>query len=654
MRVYPIARPRRRTVLFSFSSVTMLLVAATVLALTLSLPLARAASGTAFVRVNQIGYAATASKRAYLMASGTETGATFKVKNAKGATVYSAHIGANLGSWSSAYPDVYALDFGSVTTPGTYSIVTSGPIVGSSPRFVIDTAAKVYAEAVENALSFYQNERDGPNFIPSALRTAPGHLNDAHAMTYLSPTVDDNGNFTGDLSPLGITIDAAGAWWDAGDYLKFVETTSYTVNMMALGVRDFPAQLGADSTEANFTAEVKFGLDWLQHMWDDQTQTLYYQVGIGAGNDQTISDHDLWRLPQADDTFGGTDPLYRYIRHRPVFRAAPAGSLISPNLAGRLAADFALCFQLFKSSHPSYADHCLRSAEHVFALADTHPSGNLLTALPFSFYPETEWRDDMEFGATELYVALASGNLPAGLPETNPLFYLKAAAHWAHAYITGPNDAADTLNLFDVSGAAHYELYRAIAQAGNPAGLAVTQTALLNDLKKQLDMAVVQARTDPFGFGFPWATFDTTSHGAGLVVMASEYDHLTGTTTYASDGVRWLANILGANAWGVSLIVGDGSTFPQCMQHQVANLVGSLNGSSPILAGAAVEGPNSFAATGVVDGMRTCPENGVDQYAQFNGTSAVFQDNVQSFSTVEPAIDLTATSPLAFAWQIAG
>jgi hypothetical protein len=27
---------------------------------------------------------------------------------------------------------------------------------------------------------------------------------------------------------------------------------------------------------------------------------------------------------------------------------------------------------------------------------------------------------------------------------------------------------------------------------------------------------------------------------------------------------------------------------------------------------------------------------------------------VQSFSTVEPAIDLTASSPLAFAWQIAG
>ena len=72
-----------------------------------------------------------------------------------------------------------------------------------------------------------------------------------------------------------------------------------------------------------------------------------------------------------------------------------------------------------------------------------------------------------------------------------------------------------------------------------------------------------------------------------------------------------------------------------------------------MLAGTAVEGSNSFAATGVVSGMKTCPVNGMDQFAPFNNGSAVYQDNVQSWSTVEPAIDLTVTSPLAFAWQIA-
>jgi endoglucanase len=293
-------------------------------------------------------------------------------------------------------------------------------------------------------------------------------------------------------------------------------------------------------------------------------------------------------------------------------------------------------------------------AEHIFDLADTAPTGNLLTVVPYSFYPEIEWRDDLELGAAELYFALASGGLPAGLPHADPLFYLQKAAHWANAYITGPNDAADSLNLYDVSGLAHYEVARAIVQAGSPGGLEVTEAALLADLKKQLDRAVTQAQSDPFGFGFPWATFDTTTHGAGLSVMASEYDHLTGTKAYDQQAQSWLDNILGANAWGTSLIVGDGLTFPHCMQHQVANLVGSTNGSPPVLAGAAVEGPNSFAATGLVSGMVTCPADGVDVFAPFDGKTAVYQDNVQSWSTVEPAIDLTASSPIAFAWRIAG
>jgi len=334
--------------------------------------------------------------------------------------------------------------------------------------------------------------------------------------------------------------------------------------------------------------------------------------------------------------------------------AGGAGASISPNLAGRLAADFALCYQVFKTTNRGYANQCLLSAEHVFDLANTTPTGDLLTVGPFDFYSETEWRDDLEWGAAELYFALQAGGLPGGLPHTDPNFYLAAAAKWANAYITGPNDAGDTLNLYDVSGLAHFELCRAMRLAGNPSGLDTTQTALLADLKKQLDGAIAQGAKDPFGFGFPWDTYDTTSHGAGLVVMASEFDYLTETKTYAVYGNRWLANILGANAWGTSLIVGDGATFPFCMQHQVANLAGSTNGEPPILAGAVVEGPNAFAARGRLDGMVTCPPDGVNVFKPFNGNHAVYKDNVQSYSTVEPAIDLTASSFLAFAWQIAG
>ena len=384
-------------------------------------------------------------------------------------------------------------------------------------------------------------------------------------------------------------------------------------------------------------------------MWDDASRTFHYQVGIGTGNAKTIGVHDIWRLPQADDTFGGSDPLYRYIRNRPVFREGPPGSLISPNLAGRDAAAFGLCFQLFKTTDPAFANRCLLAGQHVFDQANTSP-GQLTTYVPYSFYPETEWRSDLELGAVELYLATAAGGLPPGLPHTDPRFYLEQAAHWARGYIDGQEK--DTLNLYDVSGLAHYELYRAIAQAGDPA-LEVTRADLLADLKRSLDGAIAQAATDPFQFGFPWATWDTTSHGGGLVVTASEYDQLTGTSTYAPWSSRWAANILGANAWGVSLIVGDGSVFPRCIHHQVANLKGSLDGTPPVLKGAAVEGPNGTVYRGFQSGMNNCPADDSDPYAQFNG-KAKFKDDIESFSTVEPAVDLTATSPLAFARLAAG
>ena len=229
----------RRAVRASFLSI------AVVTGLLIAIP-SRAAVATAFIRVNQVGYPDSAPKRAYLMASDVETGGSFALK-AGGTTVFSASIGADQGSWSQAYPHVYALDFASVAAPGTYTIEVTGPIPATSPSFRIDGPAALYATALANSRSFYENERDGADFVPSALRTEPSHLNDENAMTYLTPHANSSGHFTGDLSPLGVRIDASGGWWDAGDYVKFVQTTSYTVDILMAGVRDFPAQLGSGS-----------------------------------------------------------------------------------------------------------------------------------------------------------------------------------------------------------------------------------------------------------------------------------------------------------------------------------------------------------------------------------------------------------------------
>jgi endoglucanase len=383
-----------------------------------SAPAAGSAAGAGYIRVNQVGYPLSADKRAYLMAGVPAARAQFTVTDEDGRVVAAGTVGPDLGRWSRRYPHVYPIDFTRVRRAGTYAVSVGGPAPAQSVARV-GAGSALYAGPIRNALSFYRVQRDGADIVRSALRTAPSHLNDADAMTYRTPKVDGDGAFKGDLSPLGVRIDASGGWWDAGDYLKFLHATAYTDAVLLMGVRDFPDQMGARAGPADFGAEARFGARWLLRMWDDRTRTLYYQVGIGNGNDAIVSDHDIWRLPQDDDTYGGHDPAFRYIRHRPVFRAGPPGSPVSPNLAGRDAAALALCYQVYRTTDRGLARNCLVSAEHLFDLADTAPKGHLTTAIPFDFYPESEWRDDLELGAAELALALEEPGAPRGLPPTS-------------------------------------------------------------------------------------------------------------------------------------------------------------------------------------------------------------------------------------------
>jgi endoglucanase len=600
--------------------------------------------------VNQVGYESGFPMRAYLMAAGPQPGATFIVRNSHGDSSYSAAVGSKLGRWGDY--TVYGLDF-TLSAADTYTITVTGAISVTSPSFRVDRAEQLYSAALANALSFYQNQRDGADYIPSSLRSAPAHLNDQKAKVYYTPGFGgrEGSRIKGDLSPTGAVIDASGGWWDAGDCLKFVGTHTTAVALMLIGVRDFPNQMGAGSSASNFTKEAKFGLDWLQRMWDDNSRTLYYQVGIGSWNWHYENDHSVWRLPQEDDTYHGADPRYRYIRNRPVFIAAPAGGKISPNLAGRLAGDFALCFVVYRASNKRYADQCLVAAEHIFDLADTAPTGDLLTAAPHDFYPETDWRDDMEFGATELYLATRIEDLPSGLPHVDPRFYLQTAANWAYAYI---HSAEDTLNLSYMDHLSQFELWRAIGLAGNPEGLAVSQTDLQNDMRVKLESAVGQATKDPFGFGYLVGRGEYTFQAARISAMASEYDYMTPSSRFASSSRQWLANLVGANAWGSAFIVGDGNIFPHCLHHQIANLVGSHDGRPPILAGAMVGGPNGELESGAPRGVTPCPSHEADAFSDFDGNGVHYKDSAKFYSTVEPAIDYTSSSLLMFAWRAAG
>ncbi|HEX5899506.1 MAG TPA: cellulase N-terminal Ig-like domain-containing protein [Solirubrobacteraceae bacterium] len=92
----------------------------------------------AYVRVDQVGYVASAHKRAYLLAGGSAAGATFAVRDAAGTSVYSAGVGPRTGSWSGRFPNGYRLDFDAVGAPGARRSISrsgaSSPSRTRSPR----------------------------------------------------------------------------------------------------------------------------------------------------------------------------------------------------------------------------------------------------------------------------------------------------------------------------------------------------------------------------------------------------------------------------------------------------------------------------------------------------------------------------------------
>jgi hypothetical protein len=560
--------------------------------------------------VDQVGYAPDETKHVYLLSLKDPGDVGFHVVDSSGRTVFSAAAGAAGKGWNKSFGAVRVLDISAVKVPGTYRIRVLGAT--PSPPFRIAPAAELFGPVVAANIKFFQAQRDGADFVPSALRRGPAHLNDRKSTVYRVPRYDEAATELLDerLVPDGGPVDVSGGWADAGDFLKFTHTAAYSVSALQLAQRDSRAG-GAD-----LDAETRHGMDWLDRMWDASSGTLYAQVGIGVGNDNVRTDHDVWRLPESDE-----------LTDRPVFRAADPGDPISPNLAGKVTAAFALAAQLDTGEG---ARRKLDKAAKLYAQADRHPSGELTTAFPHAFYPEDSWQDDLEFAAVEL--ALAGKAL--GDPRTAE--WTRDAGQWATAYLA--SDTKGTLGVGDVSALAHADLIRL-----GETGTAVSRDDLVGDLARQLNAGRTHAAQDPFRAGASYTEFDSVPHTFGLATTARLYERATASNTYTAFGTQQRNWVLGANAWGSSFVIGVGAVFPRCPEHQAANLTGGT------LTGAAVNGPNNadkFTELNRFPTMRPCV---VPDFARFDGHGARYLDDVGAWQSVEPADDFTAGALLYFA-----
>jgi endoglucanase len=650
---------------------------------TVGVQVAKTASAASQLRVDQAGYPATAVKVAYLMLPARASRVSFSVLGAHG-VVYRGKSTDDVGSWNTRYRAVYVLDFTALRRPGTYRIR-----VGSvtSTAFPIASGKALYTPLVGNGVRYFTSQRDGADVDPAVLSRKPANLTDTSASVYAAPDYDANDNLVGGFTKIGGPVDVSGGWFDAGGgYEKFGYTASYADALMLIAARGLGGRSATapDATAPGTTAlrsEAEFGLNWMRKLWNPATKTMSIQVGIGNGNAKIDGDYDFWFLPQAEDKLGAKPgSAAYYVEYRPVFEAAAPGKRVSPELAGRYAADYALGAQLTRGTS---ARRLLALARSVYAMAKTTNVGALVTAYPHDYYPGTEWKSAMLWGAAE--IALADEHVGASRPVLTR--DLAAAASWARAYLAQGHPAGgDTLNLYDNGAIAEAELLRALHSApshsapshgapshgapshgapshgapghGAPgqraaALSAISPGSLLADLAAQLRLGESEAAGDPFGLGTALGSSDAAPHAFGLYVTDALYQEYGGSARYAAFAQRQLDYALGANPWGASLVVGAGSAYPFCMQSEIANLAGSLTGKGAIQVGATVDGPSSpanFVGLAAVTGMRACSHGA---YAAFNNATAAYEDNVRAWPSVEPADDYSAISLLAFAYGAA-
>ncbi len=404
----------------------------------------------------------------------------------------------------------------------------------------------------------------------------------------------------------GTHVNVDGGWHDAGDYLKFVTTSSFATLLMLHAYQRHP-EVFAD-TDRNDTPDVldeaRLGLDWLLKMWDSSHQVLYYQVG-------DYLDHERgWRMPEGDDA---AYPA------RPVWPCEPGKGA---NVAGKTAAALALAATLWNDSgrpyyNPTLAARYLAAARQLYAYGQARPAVQPSTGDPignFIFYDENGWQDKMTLAAAEIYRATGD---PAYLNEAR-----------AYAQSAG---SVGIFNWGENGALAHYELARL-----DP-GYLPTAAAFLQE-----DLAAYQTQADSTRFGvavspFYWGSAEDMM-GAGLTALW--YEDLTGDTTYRAMAQAQRDYLLGGNPWGVTFVNSVGAAWPHHPHHQVANLTGSE------LIGFWDEGP--VPRTTFQDQAITL--SSPDIYALFQSDEAVYHDDVEDYVTNEPTISMNAVGLALTSW----
>ena len=561
-----------------------------------------AEDATAWIRINQLGYAPRSVKVAVWVSKSETHLTSFELVDTRTSrVVFKGKAGKDFGSYG-PFKSAYRLNFSRYMLPGSFYVKAGSAV---SPAFEITRNA--YRGSADFALRYLRQQRSGFNpFLNDSCHTKDGYI-------IYGPV------------PEKTHIDVSGGWHDATDYLQYVTTSANATYHLLAAYRDFPAVF-SDSHLANgkegkngipdVIDEGTWGLDWLLKM-HPKPEWMFNQLADDR-------DHAGFRLPNKDSVDYG----YGKGNGRPVYflTGEPQGlgkyknrATGTASTAGKFTSAFALGAEIYHKRNQAFASLLEQKAFTAYAYGLKKP-GVAQTApdtAPY-FYEEDNWKDDMELAAAALYQMTKNGQ------------YLNQAISYSKQEPVTPWMGADT--------ARHYQWYP-FHNFGHYEIAEVTQgsrrATLIGYYKEGIERVWRKASKNAFYRGVPfiWCSNNLT---VSFAIQCYLYRQLSGDRTYEPLEAACFDWLFGCNPWGKSMVYGlpaNGDT-PRDPHSSLSHL------NHYPLDGALVDGP---VYTTIFKSLKGLELHSPDAYHEFQSDLAVYHDDYGDYSTNEPTMDGTAT-----------
>ncbi|MEW6195932.1 MAG: glycoside hydrolase family 9 protein [Bacteroidota bacterium] len=517
-----------------------------------------------FIRANQVGFLPGDIKSCVVLSSNNLEGENVEIINTKtNETGFETTIKNNNGSYGS-FRYTYRIDFSQLKEDGEYVIE-----IGKNRSYTFTIGKKVYNDLAKTLLDFLKVQRCG--YTNPYLHNVC-HISDATAIIENGITSQNK-------------IDVTGGWHDAGDYVKFLNTTAYATYMLLFAYEFDPHRFGFDTDKnnvADILEEAKVGVDWMLR--------VAYKKNKFVTQVQDLRDHEVgWRLPEED----------------PLTFDRPAFVGVGKNIIGIYTATMALASRIWKDvlNYPEYADQCRLTAENFYSVYNSVPdidkSGNGL-------YTDKNYEGKLALGAVELYKL------------TNKKKYL------TEAMVLADSAGSDYWwSWGDINSLAHYRL-------------AHYDIKYADYIKNNLDVFNKKKDDNTFGKGaeLSWGTNNVL---LGITLQKILWDKLKNNNSYDSLAVYQRDYILGRNPWGISFIYNVGDNYTENFHHQISHLKKKLPGGF-------AAGP---ATKEFLKGYSIEYES-PDKYSRFQTDDDYYRDDRMDYITNEPTITANATAIFVF------